>query len=61
LDVTKGKNPPRFKTRRKMKRWKTMKMPNKNILPLRGEKTYANISLNPKTISRNGCGNPRVI
>jgi hypothetical protein len=50
LDLTKGKDPPRFKTRREMKRWKTMKMPNKIILPLRWETTYANISLNPKTI-----------
>jgi hypothetical protein len=50
LDLTKRKDPPRFKTRRKMKKWKIMKMPNKIILPLRGETTYANISLNPKTI-----------
>jgi hypothetical protein len=50
LDLTKGKDPPRFKTRRKMKRWKIMKMPNRIILPLKGETTYTNISLNPRTI-----------
>jgi hypothetical protein len=50
LDLTKGKDPPRFKIRRKMKRWKTMEMPNKIILSLRREITYINISLNPRTI-----------
>lgn len=33
-----------------MKKWKTMKMPNKIILPLKGEATYTNISLNLGTI-----------
>ncbi len=33
-----------------MKTWKTMKMPNKIILPLKGEATCTNISLNLGTM-----------